>query len=534
MSKFNPKGTRARGGSGVVESTNVEVRNHKGAKAYERTAKSELFLLGVSDFVEDTFYESSVNRQDRINSLVADVVIEDLEWLKNFVAWLRNEGNMRSVSLTIALRAAHAMNELKIPGARSLVSSALIRADEPGEALAFWHSTFGRKMPSAVKRGIADAAVNTYNQYSYGKYDSARNAYRFADVIQLTHPSPKNTVQNALFKYTLDKSYNSDAVIPDELSQLAERKRVLGLPKAKLRKLVESAEGAEVLKGAGLTWEALSGSIEGGMNASAWEAVIPSMGYMALLRNLRNFTDANVSREAMKKVADRIADKDEVARSRQLPFRFLNAYRELQNVGYNYFLPAIEDALEHSLANVPALDGNNLIIIDNSGSMYGWGGGKMTMADTANLFGVALAKRAAKATVVVYGSDSKVLTFRKGASVFHTVQSIGSMGGTDTFGTIQKHYNKDYTRVIHLTDEQYGSAYSWGYYGRSRDNQKPYDLIDKGTPVYTWNLNGYKSGNKAEPNRYALGGLTDSSFRVIPLVEAGKNEKWPWEVDKTS
>ena len=259
-----------------------------------------------------------------------------------------------------------------------------------------------------------------------------------------------------------------------------------------------------------------------------WEYLSSEIGYMALLRNLKGMEDAGISRDIKSKIASRISDKDEVARSRQLPFRFMNAYRELQHVGYNYFLPALEDALEYSLANVPVLDGKTLIVIDNSGSMYGWGGsnGKMTFADTANLFGVALAKRANDATVVVYGSNSEVLDFRKGASTFHVVKGIRSMGGTTTGQTIERHYKKDYTRVVVLTDEQYGS-----YYGYRGD---PYSVIEKSTPVYTWNLNGYKSGNKAETNRYTLGGLTDASFRTIPLVEASKDEQWPWEVDNKS
>lgn len=528
MSKFNQRTARARGGAGVIESTNETV-NHKGAKSYKRSAKSELFLLGVSDFVEDTFYESAQNRQDRINELVSKIVVEDLEWLKSYVEWLRNTANMRSVSLSIALRSAHAMNKKGITGARSLVSSALIRADEPGEALAFWHTEYGRKLPAAVKRGIADGAVRTYNQYSYAKYDSARNGYRFGDVLQLTHPKPKDTTQEALFKYTLDKSYNTDATLPQELTLLANRKRVLSLPKDELRKLVESAEGAQVLKDAGLTWEALSGSISGGMDAKAWEAIIPSMGYMALLRNLKNFHNAGVPRKVMQTVANRLSDKDEVARSRQLPFRFLSAHRELGRAGYSYFLTALEDALEYSLVNVPTLDGKTLIVIDNSGSMYYSDGyGSMSYADTANLFGVTLAKRAKDATVVVYGTWSQELNFRNTPSTFHIVRGITSMGGTDTAGTIEEHYNESYTRVIVLTDEQYGYS---GYYGYGGD---PYKAIAKSTPVYTFNLAGYKSGNKAEANRYALGGLTDASFRTIPLVEAGKNEQWPWEVDKTS
>lgn len=522
MSKFNQKTARARGGAGVIESTNETV-NHKGEKSYNRSAKSELFLLGISDFVADTFYESVDNRQDRINALVSQIVVEDLEWLKSYVEWLRNTANMRSASLAIALRAAHAMNKKGITGARSLVSSVLIRADEPGEALAFWHTEYGRKLPSAVKRGISDAAVRTYTQYSYAKYDSARNGYRFGDVLQLTHPKPKDSTQEALFKYTLDKMYNSDATIPEDLDMLTKRRQVLRLPKSKLRKLIDSSNGSKVLKDAGFTWEALSGSIEGGMDAKAWETIIPSMGYMALLRNLRNFHDAGVSRKVMDDVTNRISDKDEVARSRQLPFRFLSAYRELSWDGYNYFLTALEDALEHSLVNVPALDGKTLIVIDNSGSMY-YSGGYMTYADTANLFGVALAKRANDATVVVYGTRSNELNFRSTSSTFHIVKNIQAMGGTDTAGTIKNHYNESYTRVIVLTDEQYGYS---GYYGYGGD---PYEAIAKSTPVYTFNLAGYKNGNKTESNRYTLGGLTDASFRTIPLVEAGKNEQWPWSV----
>jgi hypothetical protein len=40
---------------------------------------------------------------------------------------------------------------------------------------------------------------------------------------------------------------------------------------------------------------------------------------MALLRNLRNFDDADVGDE----VAAKLSDPDEIARSRQFPYRFV-------------------------------------------------------------------------------------------------------------------------------------------------------------------------------------------------------------------
>ncbi|MET9731017.1 TROVE domain-containing protein [Streptomyces sp. NPDC006458] len=75
-----------------------------------------------------------------------------------------------------------------------------------------------------------------------------------------------------------------------------------------------------------MTWESLAGWLLGPMDAAAWEAIIRSMGLMALTRNLRNFDEAGVSDEAAEQVAARLADPEEVRRSRQFPYRFLSAY----------------------------------------------------------------------------------------------------------------------------------------------------------------------------------------------------------------
>src|SRR5690606_35596365 len=78
-----------------------------------------------------------------------------------------------------------------------------------------------------------------------------------------------------------------------------------------------------VLRTAGMTWEdvlSLAGSRVD--KRGLWEALIPSMGYMALLRNLRNFDEAGVSDEVVQQVAARLADPAQVARSRQFPLRF--------------------------------------------------------------------------------------------------------------------------------------------------------------------------------------------------------------------
>lgn len=532
MSKFNNSSARARSGVGPVASESTSTtRTFNGANGYKRDAKSELFLAAVSDFGgEATFYESADNRSKRIVKLTHEVAVQDPEWITNFTNWLREEANMRSISLTIALEGAKALNKSNVPGGRQLVSGAIRRADEAGEALAYWMANFGRKIPSAVKRGIADGAVKSFNEYSLAKYDTASHGFRFGDVIELTHPSPKDARQSDLFKFALDRRRDASAEPSESLTMLQKRKAFLALSAADKRKLVNSGEALNVLKEAGLTWEVLGSTIEGGMDAKAWEAVIPSMGYMALLRNLRNFEQAGVSKSVLAQVAARIADPEEVAKSRQLPFRFLAAYNA--NSGSLRWGFPLEEALSASLANVPVLE-DTLILVDRSGSMFGTPSKstQLSFADSAAVFGAALAIRGNRNTLVQFGTGSAEIDFKKTDSVLTTVKKFGSLGGTNTAGAIQRHFDaRKHKRVILVTDEQANGYYYSGYNYNRGD---VLDSIPANVATYTWNLVGYAAGQgESKPNRTYLGGLSDQAFKLIPLLEAGYDAGWPWEVTK--
>jgi hypothetical protein len=532
MSKFNNSSARARAGSGPVTSESTSTtRTFNGANGYARDAKSELFLAAVSDFGgEASFYESADNRSKRIVKLTHEVAVQDPEWVTKFTNWLREEANLRTISLTIALEGAKALNKANVPGGRKLVSGAIRRADEAGEALAYWMGNFGRKIPSAVKRGIADGAVKSFNEYSLAKYDTASHGFRFGDVIELVHPSPKDEKQSDLFKFALDRRRDASAEPSESLTMLQKRKEFLALSGAEKRKLVDSGEALEVLKEAGLTWEVLGSTIEGGMDAKAWEAVIPSMGYMALLRNLRNFEQAGVSKSVLAQVAERIADPEEVAKSRQLPFRFLAAYNA--NSGSLRWGFPLEEALNASLANVPVLD-DTLILVDRSGSMFGSPSKstQLSFADSAAVFGAALALRGNRNTLVEFDTRSRVIETKRGDSVLTTVKKFAGGGGTNTHAAIAAHFDaRKHKRVILVTDEQANGYY---YSGWNAVRGDVLDGIPANVPTYTWNLVGYSAGHgESKPNRTYLGGLSDQAFKLIPLIEAGYDAGWPWEVTK--
>ncbi|WP_439947833.1 TROVE domain-containing protein [Streptomyces sp. BBFR109] len=525
MARFNTKTARPRSASPVA-TTGRALRTYEGGRGHERDARSELFLLAVSNMVsQQTFYESAGDRDDRFARLVRELAVADPSWTAGLLGWLRGEGNMRTASLVGAaeyVRARLTAGANDGPTGRQVVASVLQRPDEPGELLAYWTAAYGRNVPKPVKRGVADAVRRLYHPKSLLKYDTASKGYRFGDILNLVHasPDPAKPWQGELFRYALDRRHHPDtAVPPAALPLLTAHRELMALPVERRRAVVTGPGGAERLAAAGMTWEALAGWLQGPMDKAAWEAVIPSMGSMALVRNLRNFDEAGVSDEVAARVAAKISDPAEVARSRQFPFRYLAAYQHAPSLRWAY---PLEQALGHSLANVPALPGRTLVLVDRSGSMF-WSRvserSQLTRADAAAVFGTALALRAADADLVQFGSTSAAVEFRRGESVLKVLERFGDLGGTDTTEAVRRHY-RGHDRVLIVTDEQY-SAHRHG---------DPTAQIPDRVPVYTWNLEGYRAGHgpSGTGNRHTFGGLSDSAFRMVSLLESARDADWPW------
>jgi hypothetical protein len=552
MAKFNTRRTRTQTHS-PVRSTGRAGVTYEGATGYGRDPKSQLLLLSASNFMNaDAFYELMADRDNRLLGLVRQVAVEDPVWTLELVRWLRDKQNLRTVSLVLGLEAAKAVNDLSdeqflaldrkfrtakfnkahVTGGaglhpkygqgvtRLLAKAGIRRGDEPGEAMAYWFRHYGRKMPMPMKRGIGDTVVDLYTQRSLLKYDTASHGFRFADVIMLTHPKAPLPGQNPLFKFALDRRYHPTPDIPDNLGVIkanAElRKQALTDP----RMLLDPNR----LKWAGMTWEdALSLAGDRVSKRELWEAMIPSMGYMALLRNLRNFDQAGVSDGIAQQVIDRLVDPSGVAWSRQLPFRFLTAHMNVPSLRWSY---PLEQALNLSLANVPSLPGRTLILVDTSTSMFGrfTDRGGVHQMQQAALFGVALASRAEDATVVSFSNRTVEFPLIVGESVLNTWtrfdRGYKMGGGTYTARALRTHY-QGHDRVVIITDEQASMDSQAGEVAR---------CVPAHVPMHTINLVGYAKGMapSGADNRHVYGGVSDAMFKLIPLVERGVNADWPW------
>ncbi len=527
MSKFNIAGVKAAVGRGpVTAGATPSGRTYEGGAGFAHDTKSELFLLAVANFVgEDTFYEKGADRDRRYADLVRRVAVDDPEWTARFLRWLRTSANMRSGALVGALEAAKAMRDAGVPGGRAIVESVLQRADEPGEALAYWIATHGRAVPKPVKRGVADAVARLYTERSLLKYDTVSHGFRFGDVLDLTHPAPAadKAGQGTLFAYALDRRHGRDTAPAGSLAVLTANAALRRAAADDPAVLLDS----DALRRAGMTWEdALSLGGATLDKGRLWTALIPTMGYMALLRNLRNFDEAGVGDDAAERVCARLADPAEVARSRQFPFRFLAAYEQAPSLRWGQ---ALDRALQLSLANLPALPGRSLILVDTSASMSSGGFSRrsaMSPVKAAAVFGVALAARGERVDLHGFADGVFRHEVRAGASVIREVdrfvRRVGEVGhGTRIADSIRATL-RGHDRVFVISDMQtFAPAYGTGDVTA---------VVPRSTPLYGFNLGGYArtAFDAGSPNRLEFGGLTDAAFRMIPLIEAGRNADWPF------
>lgn len=522
MGKFS--GLQTAAPTGVANTVDL-TRTAEGGTGYNQDSKTELYTLAVTNMVsEATFYEGAEVRDNRFVSLVHEVTKLDPEWVRKFGPWLRSTANMRSASVVLAVEYVRAGGEF----GRELIAAVCQRGDEPSEVLGYYLSHYGKNVPWAVKQGLSDACARLYTQRNFLKYDSANDTVRMADVLELCHCKPASIQQSALYKHIIDyrhkRPHDVLALESAGLADLSYAYRYADIGENERRGFLKHATLPSIWD-----WEKLSGWIP--MDAEAWEVVIPQMGYMALLRNLRNFEEKGVSSEVLDKVAAKIADPGEVANSRQFPYRFWSAYKQ---AGLRFAWP-LEQAVQHSLSNIPRLSGRTLIMVDVSGSMDYTMSVKSDIMryEIGGLFGAGLQVACEHSDMFTYttayttndmrGHGVRTTAVPKNPSILRTVEEIRKSigGGTPTWDATKRCFS-GHDRVIIITDEQ---AHPSSYDANS--------AVPTSVPLYVWNIAGDKESSlRTGPGRYLFGGFSDKAFEMASRLEAGLNGRWPWMVEQ--
>jgi len=318
----------------------------------------------------------NMSPQDAMVWAIDQALDADIQGTLNIAVELRNDCNIRVTPQVILVRAANHKNSKGSGLIQKYTSKIVKRGDEPATCIAYQLSAFGRTIPNSLKRSLAKVMEN-YNEYTIGKYRQDKLTVSMKDVARLVHPS------NPLFK---------------------------DLIKGKIKNIN--------------TWESTRSS------GGSWADSLENMGHMALLRNLRGLLTEGVSPNLF---TDKLISG--VENGKQLPFRYLSAYKEIEKLGNikgaGQILGALDKCIEASVSNVPKLSGRSLVLVDNSGSAWGAGPSSMSsmkVAEIGNLMGVITARASEEGVVGVFGDGLEMKTVKSTADILETTKKITQIG----------------------------------------------------------------------------------------------------------
>lgn len=375
---------------------------HEGAPAARMNAEQALRRSVLSCLLwEKEFYESGEDIATRITTLAAEVPSAKLAAL---AIEARSQFNLRHVPLLLTAALAKRGGTV----VADTIEAVIQRADELSEFLAIYAKANGvspnalkPKISNQVRKGLA-RAFRKFNEYALAKYDRS-GAVRLRDALFLCHAKPENDEQAALWK----RLVANELTTPD-------------------------------------TWEvALSGGAD---KKETFERLIRegSLGYLALLRNLRNMEQAGCDTFL---VRDAILARK--GAQRVLPFRYVAAARAAPQ-----FEPAIDQALCEAIAHLPNLPGKTVVLVDVSGSM------------DAPLSSRSDMKRidAACALASLINGDVRMFSFsnqlvevppRRGMAGVDALIRSQPHQGTELLGAVAAiNQQVPYDRLIVITDEQ--------------------------------------------------------------------------------
>lgn len=380
-----------------------KTKTYEGGRAIVTSPEKELTRLVMTCMLfEDTFYEKGSDVAKRAKELCTKV---SPEFLAELAIKARNDMHLRSIPLYLTRELARNANG-KIVG--DTIFNVIQRADELSEFLAMYFMDGKQPLSKQVKVGLSKAFVK-FSAYQLAKYDRNNAKVRLRDVLFLCHAKPKDKEQEEVWGKLIDNKLESPDTWETQLSAGKDKK---------------------------LTFERLISENK--------------LGYMALLRNLRNMEESGCDINLITKALD---NEEAIKSSKVLPFRFTSALRHV----YSPVLKsAVKKAFSVSMENLPVLDGKTVILVDVSGSM------EDKISDKSDITRIDAA--ASLAAILKERTDAQVFTFSykvvhvssksKGLDLAQDIVDSQEHGGTALGEALETISSSECKRVIVLTDEQ--------------------------------------------------------------------------------
>jgi hypothetical protein len=330
------------------------------------------------------------------------------------------------------------------------------RLDDILEILAYYFMRNpGKPLPNSMKRGFK-RALEVADTYELAKYQGSGKAVSLVDVVNLVHPKPSEKMQET-FKKLMKGELKQFNTAEDKNTKAGQEVA----EKVKTGKITKAQAEVELKEAKAENWKQLIA--EG------------TLGYLALLRNLRNIVSV-ASDEVFVQAMEMLVDEKRVRKSLVFPHQIDIAFEVLiaedrcggiiPQARRTRLLTAVNKAYELAVPNLTDLFsfGRTAVVIDTSGSMttsvsIGKTRINSRAVDKAALIGATLAKGIG-ADMYHFSSQCEQLSYNP----LDTVNTIKNMvvnrayGGGTEFDTIFRTLNGKYDRVFVISDMQGGDS----------------------------------------------------------------------------
>jgi 60 kDa SS-A/Ro ribonucleoprotein len=460
--------------------------NLAGGEAYKMDAKLELVSILLTSFVQDQYYrqvgDTKAPKDDTLLGKVTALLERvDPLFAAKAAVFARNEYGMRSISHVVAgemVRRARGQEWLK-----DFYRAVVRRPDDMLEIAAYYAGKYGlHPFPNAMKKGFAGAFAK-FDSYQLAKYRGEDKAIKLIDLVNLVRPKPNRKNSAALL-----------GLVKGELRNTTTWETKL----SKAGEVAENAEEKQELKG------------------QAWKELISTrkLGYMALLKNLRNIME-QADDETFDGALAQLVDLNLIQGSLVLPFRYTTAIEEIEKTRHaraSRTMAAISQAVGLACQNVPRFGGKTLVAVDCSGSMQG------RVSDIASLFAAVLVKSGNDVDVVQFNSVARYLALNPADSITTLKKMLTLATGGTSFHSIFEEATKSgrkYARIIILSDMQ-----AWMEYSVPTSSLNKYKMVAGADPlIFSWDLAGHGSLQFPEKRVCALAGFSEKVFDLMKILE---------------
>lgn len=487
--------------------TVVPVANHNGGKGYQYDSKSELVAM-LATGLDNKYYEKLGERETRLSNVIADVAKTDKTFVAKALVYARSVMGQRTVTHFGAVELAKVLagdnlgSRFFSKRARKANAGGIIfRLDDMLEIAACYQARNpGKQLSNAIKKGFK-SALEAADEYELAKYQAKNRDLSLVDIVNLVHPKPSEKMAPVFAKLMKGelKQFNT---VEDKNTKAGQE------------------VAAKVKAGEITADEAVAVLNEAKEDNFAELIETRKIGYLALLRNLRNILKTGAKSEVISGACELLTDAKLIKQSLVFPHQIDLALEILLDEfggKATPFIKALNTAYEIAIPNLTELfkTGRTAVVFDSSGSMSS----SIRLANKNQGSEDAIAKAALIAATLAKGIGADVYHFADHCAQIKfnpldTVNTLknqflskqGSVGYGTAFAGIMRTLDGKYDRVFVISDMQGG------------------DMLDNkayaNTHIYSVDICGYgttmfKPGSKV----YKIFGYSSDIYELIKKVE---------------